>query len=385
MSRWRALRISTLDSAKPMPADSPSHSAALRRKRQAHAGLPQHERRAGQRQEHDQQPYRPGTLAQQQRGEHQRSTAAPGRTAAAPASPRRGSCPARSRGWSSPRSGRSAPAASPAGAARAAAQEHDAGRDQRNCVGASVAIGAAHTGGFEQPDTGYQISPHTNAPVSRPATALALPQRPPLYNSTHTALSNRWPVEPGVCPTPMNPNLARLQPYPFQKLAALLKGVHAEPGALRRSICRSASPSTPRRHSSAQALVDNLDGLAVYPATAGSEALRQAIAGWLERRYRLAALDPAQAGAARSTAAAKRCSRSRRPWSTRSRPARAWSCPIRSTRSTKAPPCWPAPRRSSSTSCRATASASTARSCPSDVGRTQLLYVCSPGQSRPAT
>ena len=38
-------------------------------------------------------------------------------------------------------------------------------------------------------------------------------------------------------------------------------------------------------------MVENLDGLASYPATAGSEPLRRAIASWLERRYRLDALD----------------------------------------------------------------------------------------------
>lgn len=41
-----------------------------------------------------------------------------------------------------------------------------------------------------------------------------------------------------------------------------------------------------------RALADNLDGLAIYPATAGTPALREAIAGWLIRRYGLAAIDP---------------------------------------------------------------------------------------------
>lgn len=40
-----------------------------------------------------------------------------------------------------------------------------------------------------------------------------------------------------------------------------------------------------------QALADNLDGLASYPSTAGSDELRKAIAGWLERRYNLPALN----------------------------------------------------------------------------------------------
>ncbi len=41
-----------------------------------------------------------------------------------------------------------------------------------------------------------------------------------------------------------------------------------------------------------QAVTDNLSGLAAYPATAGMPALRQSIAEWLVRRYRLPALNP---------------------------------------------------------------------------------------------
>ena len=88
----------------------------------------------------------------------------------------------------------------------------------------------------------------------------------------------------------MNPNLDRLQPYPFQKLAALLKGLRTNPALAPINLSigepKHATPAFIR-----QALVDNLDGLAAYPATAGSEALRRTIAGWLERRYGLDALD----------------------------------------------------------------------------------------------
>ncbi|MDP5007788.1 MAG: aminotransferase class I/II-fold pyridoxal phosphate-dependent enzyme, partial [Glaciimonas sp.] len=41
-----------------------------------------------------------------------------------------------------------------------------------------------------------------------------------------------------------------------------------------------------------QALADNLNGLASYPGTIGSAPLRTAIAGWLQHRYNLPALDP---------------------------------------------------------------------------------------------
>jgi N-succinyldiaminopimelate aminotransferase len=88
----------------------------------------------------------------------------------------------------------------------------------------------------------------------------------------------------------MNPNLSRLHPYPFQKLTALLKGVqgNATHAPINLSIGepRHATPGFIR-----QALAENLDGLASYPATAGSEGLRTAIAAWLKRRHRLDALD----------------------------------------------------------------------------------------------
>ncbi len=84
----------------------------------------------------------------------------------------------------------------------------------------------------------------------------------------------------------MNPNLDRLQPYPFQKLTALLEGV-PPPAGLRRIPLHIGEPKHPTPELIKRALVDNLDGLAAYPPTAGSDALRGAIAGWLQRRHGL--------------------------------------------------------------------------------------------------
>ena len=82
----------------------------------------------------------------------------------------------------------------------------------------------------------------------------------------------------------MNPDLQRLQPYPFQKLAALFREV--TPNKDYRPI--SLSIGEPK-HATPQfikdALTANLDGLANYPTTAGSDALRNAIATWLATRY----------------------------------------------------------------------------------------------------
>ena len=82
----------------------------------------------------------------------------------------------------------------------------------------------------------------------------------------------------------MNPDLNMLQPYPFQKLAKLFGKV--TPNAAYKPI--SLHIGEPK-HATPQfikdALVAGLDGLANYPTTIGSDALRSAIANWLARRY----------------------------------------------------------------------------------------------------
>jgi len=82
----------------------------------------------------------------------------------------------------------------------------------------------------------------------------------------------------------MNPDLQRLQPYPFQKLAALFREVTPNP-----DYCPISLSIGEPKHATPQfikdALTANLDGLANYPTTAGSDALRNAIANWLAKRY----------------------------------------------------------------------------------------------------
>jgi N-succinyldiaminopimelate aminotransferase len=89
----------------------------------------------------------------------------------------------------------------------------------------------------------------------------------------------------------LNPLLGRLQPYPFEKLRALLAGVTPNPalGPINLSI---GEPKHPTPELVKSALAASLDALAAYPATAGLPALREAIAAWLARRYGLAAIDP---------------------------------------------------------------------------------------------
>lgn len=90
----------------------------------------------------------------------------------------------------------------------------------------------------------------------------------------------------------MNPHLAKLHPYPFEKLRQLFAGV--TPNAQFSPISLGiGEPKHPTPAFIKQALADNLGGLASYPSTLGSEELRKSIAGWLERRYDLPPLNTA--------------------------------------------------------------------------------------------
>jgi N-succinyldiaminopimelate aminotransferase len=89
----------------------------------------------------------------------------------------------------------------------------------------------------------------------------------------------------------MNPDLDRLQPYPFQKLAKLFGAV--TPCADHKPIClHIGEPKHATPQFIKEALIAGLDGLANYPTTIGSDALRKTISQWLERRYDIPAPDP---------------------------------------------------------------------------------------------
>ena len=84
----------------------------------------------------------------------------------------------------------------------------------------------------------------------------------------------------------MNPHLSRLNPYPFEKLRALVGKMSGGTGAvINLSI---GEPKHPTPQFVKDALAAALDGLATYPLTAGTTELRQAISGWLARRYGIA-------------------------------------------------------------------------------------------------
>jgi N-succinyldiaminopimelate aminotransferase len=82
----------------------------------------------------------------------------------------------------------------------------------------------------------------------------------------------------------MNPLLAKLHPYPFERLRELSSGIVPSAGHSPISLGigepRHATPALVE-----EALLAALPGLSSYPATAGSPELREAFAGWLQRRY----------------------------------------------------------------------------------------------------
>ncbi|MEJ2061446.1 MAG: succinyldiaminopimelate transaminase, partial [Gammaproteobacteria bacterium] len=86
----------------------------------------------------------------------------------------------------------------------------------------------------------------------------------------------------------MNPDLARLQPYPFQKLQAL-KGDVTPPGEQEHIALSIGEPQHPTPHLISDALLSHLHGLANYPTTSGGEELRETIAHWASGRFDLPA------------------------------------------------------------------------------------------------
>lgn len=88
----------------------------------------------------------------------------------------------------------------------------------------------------------------------------------------------------------MNPDLSRLHPYPFEKLAELKAGV--SPATSDKPIALSiGEPQHEPPAVALRAMADSLGGLARYPLTKGERSLRETIGHWLIRRF---ALEPGQ-------------------------------------------------------------------------------------------
>ena len=85
----------------------------------------------------------------------------------------------------------------------------------------------------------------------------------------------------------MNPHLAKLHPYPFEKLRQLFAGVTPNP-SLREIKLSIGEPQHPTPGFIKDALTANLGGLANYPTTQGNPPLRRVIGAWIERRFGVA-------------------------------------------------------------------------------------------------
>ncbi len=91
----------------------------------------------------------------------------------------------------------------------------------------------------------------------------------------------------------MNPDLDRLQPYPFERLSQLFAGSTAAP--LNQIALSIGEPRHATPGFITEEVITHLHGLSSYPLTRGSDDLRAAIAAWLTTRFHLppGSVDPA--------------------------------------------------------------------------------------------
>jgi N-succinyldiaminopimelate aminotransferase len=97
----------------------------------------------------------------------------------------------------------------------------------------------------------------------------------------------------------MNPDLKKLQPYPFEKLNALKAGCKPAvvgPAAEKHIALSIGEPKHDAPKLVLDSILNNLHQINRYPITKGSPELRTAIASWLSSRFKLSdnALDPGQ-------------------------------------------------------------------------------------------
>lgn len=83
----------------------------------------------------------------------------------------------------------------------------------------------------------------------------------------------------------MNPKLNLLQPYPFEKLRALLSTAKPHQTGLKLIDLSIGEPKHAAPNCVKLAITDHLEGLSTYPSTKGDDTLREAISQWVGRRY----------------------------------------------------------------------------------------------------
>ncbi len=86
----------------------------------------------------------------------------------------------------------------------------------------------------------------------------------------------------------MNPNLQQLHEYPFEKLTRLKHGI--TPTEDKTHIALSiGEPKHPTPHFIQESLLAHLHGIGNYPTTKGIPELRQVIANWISKRFKIPA------------------------------------------------------------------------------------------------
>lgn len=88
----------------------------------------------------------------------------------------------------------------------------------------------------------------------------------------------------------MNPDLNRLQPYPFEKLNSLFSKVTPNP-ALRPISLSIGEPKHPAPEIVLDALHKEMQKVSIYPSTKGIPELRESISSWACKRFQLKSLD----------------------------------------------------------------------------------------------
>ncbi len=87
----------------------------------------------------------------------------------------------------------------------------------------------------------------------------------------------------------MNPDLALLHPYPFEKLNQLFADI--QPAPLSPIFLSIGEPKHPAPEFVKQTIADNFNHLSTYPNSKGLPELRHSIANWLKQRFHLQHID----------------------------------------------------------------------------------------------
>lgn len=83
----------------------------------------------------------------------------------------------------------------------------------------------------------------------------------------------------------MNPDLEKLQPYPFEKLSKLKAGI--TPANKNHIALSIGEPKHATPEIISNSLIQNINGLATYPTTKGLPLLRETISNWITQRFHI--------------------------------------------------------------------------------------------------